>query len=155
VPMGAAVAEGLKAYLLERRLGVPVSEGVSSIAIKKALLAVSQAAFLATSVVAGYGILSSTSIDVVGRPALPWLILVVATALAVVGGLMLASLRHGKLTARFHALLLALPLVPSRLHAWLEHRSQGFQDVDRHFSPLVGERRRLVAAGAVFYVGWL
>jgi len=153
MPMGPVAAESLKAYLLEKRCGVPTPEGVSSIAAKKNLLMVSLAAFLVTSVFFGYPYLADSSYSILGVAGLPWVILGGATALVVASFLMSVLLQHGAMAERVHRMLIAIP-VP-RLRDWLLRREERFREVDASFAPLARDRRRLVSAGVLFYFGFL
>jgi len=153
LPMGAVAAESLKAYLLDRRCGVPAPEGVSSIAAKKNLLMFSLAAFLVTSVAFGHRHLTAGSSDVIGIPGLSWVILAGAFALLLGALLMSVLLVHGSMAERVHRLLLGIPVPVVR--EWLLRREQRFREVDRSFRPIARDRRRVVAAGALFYLGFL
>ena len=102
MPMGPVAAESLKAYLLQKRCGVPTPEGVSSIAAKKNLLMLSLAAFLVTSVYFGYPYLADSSYSIIGVAGLPWVILAGATALVFASFLMSVLLQHGAIAERVH-----------------------------------------------------
>src|SRR6266545_1272194 len=153
LPMGAVAAVSLKAYLLDRRCGVPAPEGVSSIAAKKNLLMFYLAAFLVTSVAFGHRYLAAGSSDVIGIPGLSWVILAGAFALLLGALLMSVLLVHGSMAERVHRLLLGIPVPVVR--EWLLRREQRFREVDRSFRPIARDRRRVVAAGALFYLGFL
>src|SRR5262245_45804561 len=153
MPMGPVAAESLKAYLLQKRCGVPTPEGVSSIAAKKNLLMLSLAAFLVTSVFFGYPYLADSSYSIIGVAGLPWVILAGATALVFASFLMSVLLQHGAMAERIHRTLVAIPI--PRLRAWLLRREERFREVDAGFAPLARDRRRLVTAGILFYFGFL
>ena len=153
MPMGPVAAESLKAYLLQKRCGVPTPEGVSSIAAKKNLLMLSLAAFLVTSVYFGYPYLADSSYSIIGVAGLPWVILAGATALVFASFLMSVLLQHGAMAERVHRMLVAIPI--PRVRDWLLRRDERFREVDASFAPLARDRRRLVSAGILFYFGFL
>lgn len=153
LPMGPVAAESLKAYLLEKRCGVPATEGVSSIAAKKNLLMLSLAAFLVTSVFFGYPYLADASYFILGTQGLPWLILGGASALVFASLLMSVLLVHGAMAERIHRGLVAIPVRAVR--DWLLRREERFREVDSHFAPIARDRGRLVHVGVLFYFGFL
>src|SRR5262249_23603231 len=153
LPMGPVAAESLKAYLLEKRCGVPATEGVSSIAAKKNLLMMSLAAFLVTSVFFGYPYLADASYWILGAQGLPWLILGGASALVFASLLMSVLLVHGAMAERVHRMLVAIPVRAVR--EWLLRREERFREVDAHFAPIARDRGRLVHVGMLFYIGFL
>jgi len=153
LPMGAALAESLKAYLLERRFQVPAAEGISSIAAQKNLLMFSLAAFLVTSVAIGYPHLAGGSEQIVGAPGLPWFILAGAIALALAASLMSILLVHGSMAERVHRVLLAIPFRGVR--DWLLRREERFRDIDHSFTPIARGRGRLGSAALLLYLGFL
>src|SRR5262249_6279470 len=146
-PLGTVGAESLKAYLLERRLGVPVPDAVASIAYKKTLLTVALGAYLATSALLGFGQLERASAALIGRAGLPWIVLATSVALVAVAALAFASLRRGVVAAGLHALL--------RRIRWFEERRARFLAVDAHCTRLARGGARLALATAWFYLGWL
>jgi uncharacterized protein (TIRG00374 family) len=153
LPMGAAFAESLKAYLLEKRCQVPTPEGVSSIAATKTLLLFALAAFLAVSVALGGTYLADASARIIGIGGLPWFILAGAAGLAVAASLTAALLLHGSMAARVHRLLLAIPVRAVRER--LLRREERFLRADESFAPIARSRGRLVRAGLLIFVGFL
>jgi uncharacterized protein (TIRG00374 family) len=153
LPMGPVAAESLKAYLLEKRAGVPAPEGVSSIAAKKNLLMISLAAFLVTSVFFGYPYLADASYSILGTGGLPLLILGGASALVFASMVMSVLLLHGAMAERIHRILVAIPVRSVR--NWLLRRSERFREVDASFAPIARDRGRLVTVGVLFYIGFL
>ena len=150
-PMGPAVAESLKAYLLEKRMGVPIPEGVSSQAVQKVLMPGVLGVFMLTSALVGWPYLSAASQTLIGRGGLPLLVLACAGGLGVAAFLAWSSVRYGGLSGRLHRVLMALPI--PRMRAWLEQRRRRFTDVDAHFAPIAAAPGRVAAAGVTFLFG--
>src|SRR5262249_36699545 len=80
-PAGAALAETINPYLLKRRCGVPVPEGLAAVAAKKSLIILTNAVYMSAAVVAGAAWLRGASRALIGVPGLAWIVAGVAVAM--------------------------------------------------------------------------
>ena len=130
-PFGTVGAESLKAYLLERRYRVPVSDAIATITTKKTLLTLALGAYLLTSAWVGRDHLVRASTALLGRNGLPVLV------------------------AAAGVLLVVLALALFRSMRWLSGRWRRLAAIDGQLGRLAADRGRLARAGATFYLGWL
>ncbi|MFN0245309.1 MAG: flippase-like domain-containing protein [Kofleriaceae bacterium] len=153
VPGGSLVGESLKPILLARTAGVPASATVATIGVKRCLLGIAQAAYLAIAIVLGYSVLVAASPNVVGSNALPWIATVVAVGLAVVCGAVLVMFGHVQLVARIHGVMVRMP--SRRVREAVERWRAGFEATDASSSALVRDRKALVVAWTLLLVAWI
>jgi uncharacterized protein (TIRG00374 family) len=153
VPTGSFVSDSLTPRLLKTRCGVPVAEGLASIAARKCLLGISQAAYLGLAAVVGYSALGATaSMTGLRAPGTALLIL----AIVLLGGSILATrlLARGALAS---AALAGLRRVPSRrLGAFLDAHAESFTHTDEYLATVF--HRRLGELGlpvGAYLVAWL
>jgi uncharacterized membrane protein YbhN (UPF0104 family) len=152
LPGGAVVAESLKPVLVERRCGVPIPEGVASVAASKCLVALTHGVYLGLSVLLAFRWLSSHSVALIGVSGLGFIAALAALVLG--GGAALAALilLGGSVAARIHAALTAIPL--GRVRAWLVAREERFHETDRHLGRTL-TAGRLAGPALCFLAQWL
>jgi glycosyltransferase 2 family protein len=153
-PGGIAVSDALNPYLLKRRAGVPIPDGLAGIAAKKALIVLSNALYVGVALAVGFDRLQSASERLIGRPGLAWLM--AAAAIGMLAGSIGATkaLVSGSVGARSHGLLSRIPI--ASLRRWLSDRRSGFLETDRHFALLFRERRASLAASTLLLLGmWM
>lgn len=100
LPLGAVWADALKPPLLAARCGVPVPAGLAAIAIRKYLLVLSQAAYLAIAFIAGREALRRGFSHALGMPALRFTAVLASIALGLVGTSMAVVLGRGTVLQR-------------------------------------------------------
>jgi uncharacterized protein (TIRG00374 family) len=153
-PAGAALAETVNPYLLKRRCGVPVTEGLAAVAAKKSLILLTNAVYMGIAVIAGAAWLRDASRTLIGGAGLVWLVALAAGCMLLVALGMSWALFSGELAARSHSLLRRIP--SARLGRWLEEKKAGFAETDGHFAALFGARARdLARAAPAFLASWL
>lgn len=154
VPGGSFVGESLKPYLLASHdPAIPLPHAVASVGIKRALLAIAQAGYVALALALGAGALAAASPGVTGTDQLPRAVAVVAIALLVVGLGLAFGFARGRVASRTRGALARLP--SRRLRAALDRRRAGFATADAAFATLGARRRRLALATALLLAAWL
>jgi uncharacterized membrane protein YbhN (UPF0104 family) len=100
LPLGAVWADALKPPLLAARCGVPMPAGIAAVAIRKYLLVLSQAVYLAIAFVAGHEALRNGFAHATGMPALRFSAAAASMGLALVATTMAAVLGRGTVLQR-------------------------------------------------------
>lgn len=153
-PAGAALAETINPYLLKRRCGVPVPEGLAAVAAKKALIVLSDALYMGVALLAGGAWLRAASRALVGAAGLEWIVAAAAVALLAGSMAMTRAIFSGSVASRSHGLLRRIP--SARLRRWLDDEKGGFTETDQHFAALSAARAPVLGlATAAFLAGWL
>jgi glycosyltransferase 2 family protein len=154
LPAGVAVAEPLRAIILERRFGLPITEGAANVVVSKLAMAISQGVFLVCGMsLAGSsgGILTSLRER---RPGVGTLGVLAAVGFLVVMGGALLILVRGRILSR--TLVGMRSLGGGRWHAPLARLESPLAKLDHGFAMLarVPKRQIAIALGA-YFVGWL
>lgn len=89
LPAGVAVGEPLRPWLCRKFLGIPLPDGFASVAVRKLLLGLTQGVYTLLGAIAGFGMLQTVSVQVVGFQGLGVIMIVVSLAIAVVFSLFL------------------------------------------------------------------
>jgi hypothetical protein len=153
-PAGIAVSDSLNPYLLGRRCGIPIPDGVAGIAAKKSLIVFSNALYVTVAIAFGFGTMRVASERLLHVRGAEWLVVASAVGLYVMVFVMGRSLLSGSLATRSHGLLARIP--SARLREFLADKKSGFLATDRHFEVLFRERRSELAASAALLLGmWL
>jgi glycosyltransferase 2 family protein len=153
-PAGIAVSDSLNPYLLNRRCGIPIPDGVAGIAAKKSLIVFSNALYITIAVALGFGYMRVASERLLHFRGAEWLVVGSAIGLYGMVFVMARSLLSGSLATRSHGLLSRIP--SAKLQAFLADKKSGFLATDRHFAVLFRERRTELAASALLLLGmWL
>jgi uncharacterized protein (TIRG00374 family) len=153
-PAGAAVAETINPYLLKRRCGVPMTQGLAAVAAKKSLILLTNAVYMGIALVGGASWLCAASRALIGGPGLAWIVAFAALGVLVAALGMSRALFSGEVASRSHGLLNRIPSV--RLRRWLAEQKSGFAETDGHFASLFGTRvHALVVAAPAFLACWL
>jgi uncharacterized protein (TIRG00374 family) len=148
LPAGALLAETMKPVLLRSRCGVPLSEGVSVIAVRKVLILLGHGLYLAVGLALGASFLSRGS---TAGGMLPWAVAGVAVALA---GVALGSgwVMAGGLAGRVGRWLQRLPHAAVR--GWVERQRVALERADGALGRALVSRR--LVTPALLYLGmWL
>ncbi len=154
VPAGAAVSGTLNPYLLLRRCGVALPDGLAGLGAKKALVVLSNALYAALALGLGFATLRRVSTPLLGLRGLQWIVAAAALGLFASALLLSWALVAGQLAGRSHGLLARLP-IPA-LARWLEPRKGSFLDTDRRFAVLFRERRAALLGSLTLLLGmWL
>ncbi|MBZ4416200.1 lysylphosphatidylglycerol synthase transmembrane domain-containing protein [Myxococcus sp. RHSTA-1-4] len=151
LPAGALLAETMKPVLLRSRCGVPLSEGVSVIAVRKVLILLGHGLYLAVGLALGASFLSRSSARAPGGGVLPWAVAGVAVVLACVA-LGSGWVMAGGLAGRLGRWLLRLPHAAVR--GWVERRRVDLDRADGALGRVLVPGR--LVAPALLYLGmWL
>ena len=154
LPGGQAIAETMNPYLLLRRCGVPLPEGLAAVATKKSLIVFANSLYIGIAVIAGAGYLRAASRALIGAPGLPWLVAASGVVLFLASVSFARVLLSGSVATRSHGLLRRIP--SERLRGFLDARKAGFAAIDAHFSVLLrGGAPTLVSAAALMLGCWL
>ncbi len=153
-PAGQALAESLNPYLLKRRCGVPVPEGLAAVAAKKSLIVLANGLYMGIAVVAGAAWLRSASRALIGAVGLEWIVAAAAAAMLVAALVTARVLFSGSVASRSYGLLGRIP--SARLRGWLAEQQRGFTETDQHFAALAGAGAGAVVAATAAFLGcWL
>lgn len=151
-PGGVVIAEGVRLVMLQARCGVPVPEGVSSLAARKCLILQGHGLYVGLAAALGWSFLAQRSVALLGIPGLP-LVLCAAAA-----GLLLAAAGAGRalsgasVATRLGLLLERLPV--RALRSWLEGRRTALSQTDTQLGRVLG-RRGGGWAGLLYLLMWL
>ncbi|HKU44046.1 MAG TPA: lysylphosphatidylglycerol synthase transmembrane domain-containing protein [Polyangiales bacterium] len=154
LPAGPALAETVKAFILQRRLGLQLSAAAGNVVLAKFALAISQSLFLIVALALAMPTLSDNSHAVLGREGLEWYALGVAFGFLLIVCLGLWSLSHGRLLSRFthHGRRLG--------GGWLRHRLERLHPRLERIEHAFGAFARVpqlqsLAAIVMFSCGWV
>jgi uncharacterized protein (TIRG00374 family) len=154
LPGGVVLAESLAPSLLKAHADIPMVEGVTGVLARKFLLLGSQAAYMLLIFLVGTRALRETSLKVLGRPGLEWLVLAGALVLGAAALVVRLTLHRGAVGKRLYGLLRTLP--GSRWQAFLVSHRKRFCQADNQMSRFFGARkRRLSLAALPFVVAWM
>jgi glycosyltransferase 2 family protein len=154
LPMGVVFAESIKPALLERSLGVPLSEGVAAVAVRKYLLLLAHSAYVLTMCWAGRSTLHAASVYFFGRGGLEWVMLGSGILLGVMALLLASAVGRGHLAGRAYGLLNRIPI--ERLKRALAGAAAGFKAADgaaERFFRVAPARAALPAVP--MFLGWV
>lgn len=153
-PGGPGAGDVVSPSLLERRAGVPIPDGLATVAAKKALILLANAVYMAIALALGIRYLHAASPALLHAPGLEHMVLATAAGLFVGSIMMCKALLDGNVAARSHRLLGRIP--SDRLKRWLDARKEGFLETDQRFARLFREHRGDLAIAAALLVGmWL
>lgn len=154
LPAGIAVSEAMKPVLLKRNLGVPTSEGVASIALKKMLLGVAQGVYIALSAIVGFTLLKQSSEFLLGFNGLQWGILALGLSMLVIFGFATYILVNGDVAQRFHGVLVKIPI--HFLRDWLLKTEEKFLEIDESLKKFHGFGAPKTGLSILsYFTGWL
>lgn len=153
LPGGTALAESLKPLLLNRRCGVPISEGIATGVMRNSFLSMGHAIYVVASVVLGYPMLVQGSETIIGMPGLPFVILGASVTVLSLFGTVVAVFLYGSLAERLHRTLLKVPF--KRVRQWLIEQEEKILDIDRQFSKFRRlSLRDVLGSVSLFLVAW-
>jgi len=100
LPAGPALAETVKAFILQSHLGLPLTAAAANVVLAKFALAISQALFLIVALTLAMPLLSDNSDAILGREGLEWVALGVAFGFLLLVSLSLWAVARGRLLSR-------------------------------------------------------
>jgi len=154
LPAGVAVGEPLRPWLCRKFLGIPLTDGFASVAVRKLLLGVSQGIYTLLGAIAGFGMLQAVSSQMIGFDGLGIIMVIAGVAVAVVISMLLLLLTNGKAASGLHGLLMKIPL--KKVTAWLLKRQEGFSETDRKLQHFKSDGTGALLPVLVLYVGaWM
>ncbi len=149
LPAGPVVGEGVAAYHLHRRLGVPWTSALTSLAAKKAWVLCSHAACFLLLLLLGGAALRELGAALPGGELLPLVTVLTGAALGAGGALTLVLLSSRRAGAWLTTTLARLP--SARMRAWAE--------AQRHRPDAAAASRvppiRHALAGALMFAQWM
>ncbi|HKP58349.1 MAG TPA: lysylphosphatidylglycerol synthase transmembrane domain-containing protein [Polyangiales bacterium] len=149
LPAGPALAETVKAFILQRQLGLPLSAAAGNVVLAKFALAISQALFLIVALALAMPTLSDNSHALLGREGLEWLALGVAFGFLLLVSVSLWAVARGRMFSRLlnHGGKLTRKLERFRARfERIEHAFGAFGRVPQY---------QTLGAIALFSCGWL
>ncbi|MCA9621108.1 MAG: flippase-like domain-containing protein [Myxococcales bacterium] len=152
LPGGVMLSESLSVILLDRKLGVPLVDGLSAAATKKVLIMVSNALWVLLALALGGSRIAEASSRWLGSPLLLWAMIAAAVALLVVSAMLALSLASGSVAQRMSRALRRLPSAAVR--RWLDERERGHATADDRLAAPFREPRRLMVATLWFLAQW-
>jgi glycosyltransferase 2 family protein len=153
LPGGVLLCESLAPYLLRRRAGVPMTEGVTGVLARKFLLLASQAGYMLLMFVVGSRALRTSSERIFGMPGFEWLVPVAALVLGLAALGVRLTLHRGAVVARAYGLLRKIPV--GRWRAYLDDHKSRFLQTDDDMARFFGTRKRRLSVPALpFLLAW-
>jgi hypothetical protein len=149
LPAGPALAETVKAFILQRQVGLPLSAAAGNVVLAKFALALSQALFLIVALALAMPTLSHNSAAILGREGLEWLALGVAFGFLLFVSLLLWAVARGRLFSRFlnHG---------GKLSSKLERFRPRFERIEHAFGAFGRvPQYQILGAIALFSCGWI
>ncbi len=154
LPLGVLVAEPMRAYLLQRDGGVPLSAGVAATAARKYLLMASEGVVVGLGAFFGTHVLETISLEVIGAPILQWLAWGICGLLLLIAAGYAMLLRSGGVARR--CFLLAARVTPRRFANALERAEASFRETDAALGRFFRLPPRRMVGPFSMYVGvWL
>ena len=153
LPSGTVVSETIQPYLLKRRCGVPLENGIVASVARKFFVVESHGLFLAVATFLAWPLLERDVAARIFRQGLPWVLLLTCGVLvAAASGVVLATAR-GRMANRLHR---ALDRVGGRwLGSWLQRNAPRFQRTDERLAAFFGRSRlRLMVSVVLQGCGW-
>lgn len=151
-PGGVVIAEGVRLVMLQARCGVPVPEGVSSLAARKCLILQGHGLYVGLAAAVGWSFLSQRSVALLGVPGLPLVMCAAAVGLLVAAAGAGKALSGASVATRLGLLLERLPV--RALRSWLEGRRTALSQTDTQLGRALG-RRGGGWAGLLYLLMWL
>lgn len=153
LPSGTFVSETLQPYLLKRRCGVPLENGIVASVARKFFVVESHGLFLALSTLLAWPLLERDAAARVFREGLPWLLLLTSAVLVTSASGVVLATAHGRMANRLHR---GLDRVGGRwLGSWLQQNAPRFERTDDSLAAFFRrDRLRLMASVALHGCGW-
>ena len=153
LPAGPALAETVKAVLLQRRFGLSLAEAGANVVIAKFALAISQALFLITALLCVVPALRASSNQLLGGPGLEWIAFGIAFVFLAVVSLASWAVVRGQLLGRL--LQSCARWGSERTRARLARWSPIAERIDHALGAVSRmPRRRTLQAIGLFFLGW-
>ncbi|RXK87986.1 flippase-like domain-containing protein [Chlorobaculum sp. 24CR] len=154
LPAGVAVGEPLRPWLCRKFLGIPLPDGVATVAVRKLLLGVTQGIYTMIGAIAGFGMLQAVSVQVVGFHGLGIVMLAAGIALTLVITLLLLLLINGKAASGLHRALMNIPF--EKVRQWLLKQEEGFAETDQKLQRVKsGGMKSLLPVMAIYVAAWM
>jgi uncharacterized membrane protein YbhN (UPF0104 family) len=153
LPSGTFVSETVQPYLLKRRCGVPLENGIVASVARKFFVVESHGLFLALSTLLAWPLLERDAAARVFREGLPWLLLLTSAVLVTSASGVVLATAHGRMANRLHR---GLDRVGGRwLGSWLRRNAPRFERTDDSLAAFFRkDRLRLTASVALHGCGW-
>jgi uncharacterized protein (TIRG00374 family) len=153
LPSGTVVSETVQPYLLKRRCGVPLENGIVASVARKFFVVESHGLFLALSTLLAWPLLARDTAARVFRQGLPWVLLLTSAVLVTAASGVVVATAHGRMANRVHR---GLDRVGGRwFGTWLQRNAPRFERTDDGLAAFFGrDRLRLMASVAIHGCGW-
>jgi hypothetical protein len=149
LPAGPALAETVKAFILQSQLGLPLSAAAGNVVLAKFALAIAQALFLIVALMLTMPILSHNSHAILGREGLEWIALGVAFGFLLFVSVSLWAVARGRMFSRLldHG---------GKLTGKLERFRPRFERIEHAFGAFGRvPQSQLLGSIALFSCGWI
>jgi uncharacterized protein (TIRG00374 family) len=153
LPSGTVVSETIQPYLLKRRCGVPLENGIVAGVARKFFVVESHGLFLALSTFLAWPLLERDAAARIFREGLPWVLLLTSAVLVTAASGVVLATAHGRVANRVHR---GLDLVGGRwLGSWLQRNAPRFERTDEGLAAFFGRSRlRLMVSVVLHACGW-
>ena len=153
LPSGTFVSETIQPYLLKRRCGVPLENGIVASVARKFFVVESHGLFLALSTLLAWPLLERDIAARIFREGLPWVLLLTSAVLVIAASGVVLATAHGRMANRVHR---GLDRLGGRwLGPWLQRNARRFERTDDGLAAFFGRSRlRLMVSVAIHGCGW-
>jgi uncharacterized protein (TIRG00374 family) len=154
VPMGAIVADPLKAWLLKREFGLSLACGSASVALRTFLLADSQSILTLIVTIISFGWLMEVSPAILtGNGYLAWILLIASVVACVMYTALIYLGSHQASLERLHSGLRKIRV--GFVSKWISSHEDNFSDLKKELTEFGGSHsQRLWISGALFALMW-
>jgi hypothetical protein len=111
MPLGSIAADSLKPYLLRAESGLAYPSSVASLILRKCMLGLSEAVFMAVVALLSWTVLAKNSIALMGTVGLQYIDMGASLALFLMFGCMTAIVLYSGVAQRVHRFLVWLPIL--------------------------------------------
>jgi len=153
LPAGMAVGESLRPILCRKFLEIPLPAGVASVAVRKLMLGAVQGLYTLIGAVAGFSLLQTVSVRMLGFEGLGYIMAGSGAAVFVVFMLFLLLLLNGNAVQNLHTLLMLVPF--RKVKVWLLEKESGFLETDEELKNFRGYFSfRLIPVMLYYLLAW-
>jgi uncharacterized membrane protein YbhN (UPF0104 family) len=154
LPAGVAVGEPLRPWLCRKFLGIPLPDGFASVAIRKLLLSVTEGFYTLLGAIAGFRLLQSASVQVVGFKGLGVIMIIAGIAISFAFMLLLLVMINGSAAQNLHRFLMKIPF--EKVRQWLLSKEEGFTETDQKLQRVKADGIKSLLPVMVIYVAaWM
>ena len=154
LPAGVAVGEPMRPWLCRRFLGIPLPDGIASVAVRKLLLSMTEGFYALIGAIAGFGMLQAVSAQVIDFDGLGVIMIVAGVAITLVFMLLLLVMTNGNAALSLHRFLMKIPF--QKVRQWLLKQEAGFAEADQKLQRVkAGGIRSLLPVMVIYIASWM